>query len=79
MSPDSYRYELLGSMIDMFKADGVVEMTLQGCHTYNIESYGISRFVTEEKGIPYLKVETDYSTTDAGQLTTRIQAFLEMM
>ena len=79
MSPNAYRYELLGSMIDEFKADGVVEMTLSACHTYNIESFGISRFVNDEKGIPYLGLETDYSTADEGQLTTRIQAFIEML
>lgn len=79
MSPDTYRYELLGSMIDDFKADGVIEMTLSACHTYNVESFGISRFVNDEKGIPYLGLETDYSTADEGQLTTRIQAFIEML
>ena len=79
MSPNSYRYELLGSMIDDFKADGVIEMTLSACHTYNVESFGISRFVNDEKGIPYLGLETDYSTADEGQLTTRIQAFIEML
>ena len=78
MSPDSYRFELLGSMIDDFKADGVVEMTLQGCHTYNTEAYEIERFVNG-KGKPYLGVETDFSTADEGQLATRIQAFLEML
>ena len=79
MSPNTYRYELLGSMIDEYKADGVIEMTLSACHTYNIESFGINRFVTEEKNIHYLGLETDYSTTDEGQLTTRIQAFIEML
>ena len=79
MSPDTYRFELLDELIDEFKADGVVEMTLQGCHTYNVESYSIEKHVTEKRGLPFLKVETDYSTTDAGQLTTRIQAFLEML
>ncbi len=79
MSPDTYRFELLGSMIDEYKADGVVDMTLQGCHTYNVESYEINRFVTEEKGIPYINVETDYSNADEGQLTTRLQAFVEML
>ena len=78
MSPNSYRFELLGDMIDELKADAVVEMTLQGCHTYNIEAFEIERFVTE-KGLQYLHVETDYSTTDLGQLTTRIQALLEML
>ena len=78
MSPNTYRFELLGDMIDELKADAVVEMTLQGCHTYNIEAFEIERFVTE-KGLHYLHVETDYSTTDLGQLTTRIQALIEML
>jgi benzoyl-CoA reductase/2-hydroxyglutaryl-CoA dehydratase subunit BcrC/BadD/HgdB len=29
------------------------------------------------KGIPYLKIETDYSTADRGQINTRLEAFLE--
>ena len=78
-TPDSYRYELLGQMIDEFKADAVVEMTLQACHTYNIESFGIKRFVTEEKKIPFMTLETDFSQSDVGQLTTRVQAFIEML
>ncbi len=79
MSPDTYRFQLLGEMIDEFKADAVVDMTLQGCHTYNVETYGIGHFCTEEKNVAYLHVETDYSTTDEGQLATRIQALLEML
>ena len=39
----------------------------------------IRRFVNEEKGIPYMNVETDYSQTDVGQLNTRIAAFIEML
>lgn len=79
MSPDTYRFQLLGEMIDEFKADGVVDMTLQGCHTYNVEAFEINRFVTEEKKVNYINVETDYSNADEGQLTTRIQAFIEML
>lgn len=30
-------------------------------------------------GIPYMKLETDYSQSDAGQLETRIAAFIEML
>ncbi|ACV23621.1 Benzoyl-CoA reductase subunit C [Slackia heliotrinireducens] len=79
MSPDTYRFQLLGELIDEFKADAVVDMTLQGCHTYNIETYEVSRFVTEEKGIAYYHVETDYSNADEGQLNTRLQALIEML
>ena len=73
------RQELLGRLIDEYKVDGVVEMTLQACHTYNVESFGIRKFVNEEKQIPYSSVETDYSQADIGQLNTRIAAFIEML
>lgn len=79
MTPNPNRLELLGRLIDEYKVDGVVEMTLQACHTYNIESFGIRKFVNEEKGIPYISVETDYSQADIGQLNTRIAAFIEML
>lgn len=79
MTPDKYRYELLAEMIDEYKADAVVEMTLQACHTYNIESLSVKRLVTEEKGIPFMSLETDFSQSDIGQLTTRLQAFIEML
>lgn len=79
MTPNPNRLELLGRLIDEYKVDGVLEMTLQACHTYNVETLSIRRFVNEEKGIPYMNVETDYSKTDVGQLNTRIAAFIEML
>jgi len=35
--------------------------------------------VMEEKGLPYINVETDYSQSDVGQLNTRVAAFIEML
>ena len=79
MTPNPNRLELLGRMIDEYKVDGVLEMTLQACHTYNVETATIRKFVTEEKKIPYINIETDYSRQDVGQLNTRVAAFLEML
>lgn len=79
MTPNPNRLELLGRLIDEYHVDGVVEMTLQACHTYNVETLAIRRFVNEKKGLPYINVETDYSQADIGQLTTRITAFIEML
>ena len=79
MTPNPNRLELLGRLIDEFKVDGVVEMVLQACHTYNVESLGIQRFVNNEKNIPYISVETDISQSEVGQLTTRLAAFIEML
>lgn len=79
MTPNPNRLKLLDELIDEFHVDGVVEMTLQACHTYNVETLAIRRFVNEKKGIPYIHVETDYSQADIGQLNTRLTAFLEML
>lgn len=79
MTPDENRFELLNRLIDEFKVDGVIEMDLQACHTYAIESTSVRKFVTEEKKIPYLAIETDYSRADIGQINTRVAAFIEML
>lgn len=79
MTPNNNRLDLLGRAIDEYKVDGVVDMILQACHTYAIETMIIDDFVTNEKKIPYMSVETDYSQSDIGQLNTRLSAFVEML
>ncbi len=78
MTPNEGRLENTRKMIEKYKVDGVVELVLQACHTFNVESYK-TREMVEELGVPYLKLETDYSTTDSGQIETRIAAFLEIL
>ena len=79
MTTNEGRIQNTKAMCEKYKVDGVVEMVLQACHTYNVETLGIRRFVNEKKGIPYISVETDYSQADIGQLNTRIAAFIEML
>ena len=79
MTPNPNRITLLNRAIDEYKVDGVVDVVLQACHTYAIETLSIKRFVNGEKSIPYTSVETDYSTSDVGQLQTRMAAFVEML
>lgn len=79
MTPNPNRLELLERLINEYQVDGVVEMTLQACHTYNVETLAIRKFVNEKMGLPYINVETDYSQADVGQLNTRVAAFLEML
>ena len=79
MTPNPNRFDLLGRMIEEYRADGVVEMTLTACLTYNVETRAIRRFCVEEKKVPFISVETDYSQADIEQLNTRITAFLEML
>ena len=76
MSPNTDRLKFISDMIDDYQVDGVLEIILQACHTFSIESYNVKKSILA-KGIPYLKVETDYSKADAGQINTRLEAFLE--
>lgn len=79
MTPNDNRIELLGRLIDEFKADAVVEMVLYGCHSTSIESVSVRQFVAEEKHIPYMDIMTDFSRADIAQINTRISAFIEML
>lgn len=79
MTPNPRRFQALDEMIDEYQIDGVIEIVLQACHTFAVESYNVKRLVTEKKDKPYLYIETDYSKLDVGQINTRISAFLEML
>lgn len=79
MTPNPNRFALLGRLIEEYKPDAVVEIVLQACHTYSVESLKVKRFVQDTYNLPYLKVETDYSTSDIGQINTRVAALLEML
>lgn len=61
-----------------YQVDGVVHNNLQFCHTYANEAVKVERVLAKE-GIPLLRIETDYSDEDAGQLRTRVDAFVEMI
>ena len=78
MSPNDGRIEHMMDMVEKYKVDGVVEVVLQACHTFNIEAVRVQR-ACEQAGVPYMKLETDYSTNDAGQVETRLGAFIEML
>jgi benzoyl-CoA reductase/2-hydroxyglutaryl-CoA dehydratase subunit BcrC/BadD/HgdB len=79
MTPNQRRLTALSDMIDQSKPDAVVDFVLTACHSYNVESYKISRHVNGHHGLPYLKIESDYSDNDEGQIRTKIEALFEMM
>ena len=79
ISPNTERLRLLSQMVEEYQADGVVDVILQACHTYAVESLSIKRHLRKQHDLPYMAVETDYSTSDVGQLSTRVAAFIEML
>ncbi len=60
------------------RADGVIDYALQFCGLYTTESHLVGQAM-KQAGLPMLQVVTDYSAEDRAQLSTRVQAFLEML
>ncbi len=79
MTPNKGRAELIERLARDFQADAVIDLVWHACHTYNVESYFIDRFVREKLNMPYLKIETDYSDSDRERLKVRIQTLMEML
>ena len=79
MTPNSRRLAELDRMIERFKPDAVIDVVLHACHSYNVESHKIKEHVTGKHKMPFLKIETDYSQSDVGQIRTRVEALFEML
>ncbi len=77
-TPNNERLDDVVKLAREYQVDGVVHYNLQFCHTYANEAIKIEKHL-EGENIPLLRIETDYSDEDAGQLKTRIEAFLEMI
>ncbi len=77
-TPNSERLAHIEEMVKSYNADGVIHYGLQFCQPYLMESFPVEKAL-EEKNIPCLRIETDYSMEDIGQLTTRVEAFVEML
>ena len=78
MTPNDDRMDRIKEYVKDYNVDGVVDVTLTACHTYAIETEKVRRAV-ESCGKSYLSIETNYSNSDAGQLKTRLEAFVEML
>lgn len=77
-TPNQARSEDVIRLARDYGADGIIQCNLQFCTPYQIEATAIDR-AAKAAGIPVLRVDTDYSGGDVGQLSTRVEAFLEMI
>ncbi len=78
MTPNDRRLVEMTKIIERFKPDAVVDVILQACHSYNIESFKVGEHIQEKHGLSFLKIVTDYSQSDVGQIRTRVEALLEI-
>jgi len=75
--PDRKRLAHLSNRIDEFGVEGVLYTIQRQCDSHGMD-YPATESLMREKNIPIMKLELDQSVP-AGQLRTRIEAFLEMI
>ena len=77
-TPNTERVDDIIRLAKEYKVDGVIDVNLKFCTLYDVEGYTVEKAL-KEAGIPVLGIETDYADSDAEQLKTRIQAFIELL
>ncbi len=75
-TPNTERLDNIKALTKSLHADGVIHYSLQFCTPYLMEAHKAEKAVTE---VPFMRIETDYSMEDFGQLKTRVEAFIEML
>jgi benzoyl-CoA reductase/2-hydroxyglutaryl-CoA dehydratase subunit BcrC/BadD/HgdB len=77
-TPNPSRVAYVKEMAGKYQARGIIHYSLQFCQPYIMESGPVEKEL-ERTGMPTLRLETDYSQEDAGQLKTRLEAFVERL
>ncbi len=77
MTPNDRRLETLRRLAAEYRPQCVVELIWQACLTYDVESNRVKRLVEDELGLPYLRIETDYSPSDSARIAVRVEALFE--
>lgn len=78
MKDASKRFDQVIRMIDEFRVDGVIFYTLKFCDPFLFD-VPLLKERLDEKGIPALRLEGDYTPGTLGRVKTRIEAFIEML
>ncbi len=78
MADGGRRYDLLTETARAWGAKGVIYASLKFCDSYLYDLPRVQERLARER-IPLLRLESDYADGHAGQLLTRVEAFLEML
>jgi len=77
MTKNDRRLEVLRSVAAEYSPQCIIELIWQSCITYDVESYLVKELAENELGIPYLRIETDYSPSDSARIALRVEALFE--
>ncbi|MBN2152374.1 MAG: 2-hydroxyacyl-CoA dehydratase [Candidatus Lokiarchaeota archaeon] len=77
-SPNTARTDDIVRLAREYNVDGVLLYTLSFCDPYQYEAVSLENDL-KKAGIKVLSINTDYASEDAGQIKTRVEAFLETL
>lgn len=77
MTKNNRRLELLRDLAAKYQPQCIIDLIWQACLTYDVESYFIKELAEKELGLPYLRIETDYSPSDSARIALRVEALFE--
>jgi len=77
MTRNDRRFEFISELAETFRPDCVIDLIWQACLTYDVESRQVKRLAEEKLGLPYLRIETDYSPSDSARIKLRVEALFE--
>lgn len=76
--PRDSRYDFMRQLIKDYRVEGVIFYGQKFCDPYAYD-FPEHKPRLEKDGIPVLTLEVEHASVGAGQLKTRVQAFVEMM
>jgi benzoyl-CoA reductase/2-hydroxyglutaryl-CoA dehydratase subunit BcrC/BadD/HgdB len=77
MTRNSRRLDVLRDLAREYRAQCVIDLIWQACLTYDVESFFVRQLAEKELGLPYLRIETDYSPSDSARIALRVEALFE--
>lgn len=71
------RYDYINDLVKEYHADGIIYEQMKFCTYWSYERTLASHVLQAEYNVPTLSIDRPYAVAGAGQLRTRIQAFVE--
>ncbi len=78
MEPSDDRLQRILKLVSDYKVDAVITQMVRYCVPQTMEQ-PLVREALEKQGIPVLELDIEYGMGGTGQITTRLQAFFEML
>lgn len=72
------RLDRILELCEQYKVEGIVYNVIRLCQIFDLE-FARAEKILNKKGFPLLKIESEFSLEDIGQIKTRVEAFFEIL